>query len=223
MPTDIRYDLSQLFDLAFGVKSPVFLPYPLQVTPGASPQFTQQESGPIVRDTFPNIEVKEQPAAERYSWMGTPIVFPFTLKGGTYKVFNGDGDLVDYQIADFEMPAATLVDFTRPKIITRTKIPGNKGTVKELYGFDDWTFRIRGLCLDDQSRNTAKTAAEQKRELLKWNEICNAVNVTGELFFEKNIHALSINNINFTQLERKPNVFPFEFECYSDDRLELIL
>jgi hypothetical protein len=206
---EVTYNAGQLLQMAFGLNGPAYKYSPADDKPANS--------------GFPNLDIKQADSSERLSWMGTPIMFPITLKGGTYKVFDKDGNVVDYQIEDFEMPAATIVNFTQPKIIQRTQMPANMGTVKEFYSFDDWDVRIRGLCLDDDTRNRAKTAKEQKQELLKWNRICSAVNVVGELFFEKDINALSLGDVNFTTLERKPNVFPFEIACFSDHRFELAI
>jgi len=222
---DVTFGVAKLFELAFGVKSPVFIPYPLQikrVDNGAGYTIPDAASSPA-DVSFSNMQLKADDEIERWSWMGTPIVFPWTLKGGTYKVFDTKADIVQTSMADFEMPAATLVNFSREKIITRTKVRGSKGTVKEMYGFDDWEIQVRGLCLTDKNRRSAKTAQEQKLQLLKWENLCSAISVVGDLFFEKDIMAISIGKINFTQLEGKPDVIPFEFTAYSDDRLELIL
>lgn len=219
---DPTYEVSKLFEVAFGVTSPVFLPNPFHLPPAKikynAPKAQQSEEA-----SYNDIKVVDAKEAERLSWMGTPIVFPFTFKGGTYQVYNAEGDLVNVQMADFEMPAATLVNFTQEKVIVRSKLPGNIGTVKELYGFDDWSIQIRGICLNDQSRATAKTAIEQQNELVKWFKICNGIPVVGDQFFKKDISALSLGTINFTALERKPDVIPFEFSCFSDQRIELIL
>jgi hypothetical protein len=206
---DAKFQIAQLLSLAFGDSTPVFYPDGAgtkKVIPG-----------------YPDIELMPVEKHERLSWMGTPIVFPVTFKGGTYKVFNNSNDVVDYQIADFELPAATMVNFSQDKVNPNTQMPGNIGWVNEFYSFSPWDIRIRGLCLDDPSRNTCKTAKEQKQELLKWNTICSAVSVVGELFFEKDIHAISLGPVVFNTLEGKPNVFPFEIACHSDKRFELVL
>lgn len=224
--SDIRYNLSQLFELAFGVKNPVFIPGSIRIegdTPGTvykTPAKTNTASKPVV---FSGVQTKPLEYNGRLSWMGTPIVYPFTLQGGTYKVFAANGELQDYQLNDFELPAATLVDFSRAKINIKTMPRGNNGSVKELFSFDDWRIRIRGICLDDPSRASAQTAQEQKAALLEWEQVCNSVPVIGSLFVEKKIYRLAIDGISFTQLERKPNVIPFEMECVSDEPLEMSL
>ncbi|MBD3748508.1 MAG: hypothetical protein IE931_03335 [Sphingobacteriales bacterium] len=222
---DGRSYLAEVFDLAFGVKSPVFIPYTYDLGKlfENDQKFTLPEEKTPGVATYNGPELKPDDITGPLSGLGTPIVYPFTLKGGIYKVFNKDGDLVDFKLADFMMPAATLITFTRAKIITKTPVLGANGSVKELYSFDDWKIRIRGICLDDSSRKTAKTAKAQKEELLKWEQVAGSINIIGDLFFEKNILALTINSANFDQLEGKPNVIPFELECEGDERLELLL
>ena len=223
---DARPYLAKMFDLAFGVKSPVFVPYTVNLD-----KLIYKDSkgfelpGAAAQEAMPGLDVKlkAETEAEATSWMGTPIVYPFTLQGGVYKKYSPSGELEDFRLEDFMMPAATLVDFSRAKNIIRTPVLGSNGTVKEMYSFDDWKIRVRGICLDDNTRRIAKTAVEQKKELLKWEQVCGSINVMGTLFFEKSILAMTISNANFTQLEGKPGVIPFELECESDERLELIL
>lgn len=232
--------LAEIFDKAFGVKSPVFIPYTYDLgdlffkdkEPYKLPTETantDKEPYKLPTQTantiagYTGVTVKSETKEEKYTWLGTPIVYPFTLKGGILKNYAPNGELQDFKLADFMLPAATLVDFSRAKIIAKTPVLGANGSVKELYSFDDWKIRVRGVCLDDSTRAVAKTAVEQKQELLKWEQVCGSIEVIGALFFEKNIKALTINSVNFQQLEAKPNIIPFEFECESDERLELIL
>lgn len=225
---DGRSYLSQLFGMAFGVSSPVFVPYTVNVdrlffkeTAGFEPKLGQNTPLDL---GFKDLRMKMEQEAEAVSWMGTPIVYPFTFKGQPdYKVYRKDGQLENKAMADFMLPAATLVDFTRAKNIIKTPISGGNGSVKELYSFDDWRIRVRGICLDDNTRKTAPTAKEQKEQLLIWERIAGSIEVTGALFIEKNIKAVTINSANFTQLQGQPGVIPFELECESDERIELIL
>lgn len=222
---DGRSYLADIFDLAFGVKSPVFIPYAPNLDklifkendPYKLPE-GQLEADPLYQD----IRVKTAVESKELSWMGTPVVYPFWFKRGNYKVYSSNGELQNYMLSDFMMPAATLIDFSRAKNIVKTPVLGSNGTVKELYSFDDWKIRVRGVCLDDDRRKSAKTAVEQKEELLKWERVCSSVEVVGSLFNEKNISVITINSISFTQLEGKPGIIPFEMECESDEDLVLI-
>lgn len=203
---DIRYDISQLIDLAFGIKSPVFIPFPIEI--GGSPL-------PPKYSVELSQEVDYGPTET--SWMGTKILYPMSLQGGNYQVYDDSGAVVLAKFGDFKFPPVTLVDFERSKVETKTVTNGGKGTVKQVGAFEDWSIRIRGLCLNEQG---GKTAQEYKEGLLAYETILDSIPVTGSLFFEKRIDNISISRISFRQLEGKPGVIPFEIEAYSDDPIE---
>lgn len=220
---DIRYNISQLFEIAFGFRNPFFFPAPIRAF----------ESGKPVNYTLPS-ESDQQPGitfnapaagndgeVTRASWMGTPIMFPVTFQGGLYKAYDATGDLTDFQIEDFELPAASLIDFTRAKNIIRTEVLGNEGTVKELYSFGDWAIHVRGLCLADDARRQDRTAAQQKQRLLELERVAGSIRVVGELFGEKAIDDIVIESVNIQQIEGKPHVYKFEMTCISDLAAEL--
>jgi hypothetical protein len=223
--SDIRYNLTDLFALAFGVRNPVFINTPVRIDNGNNsfPIAVGGDSAERPTTQFSGISTNSPVSSNRMSWMGTPIVFPFTFQGGTYRVFSPTGELQDVQLADYELPAATLVDFSRAKVMINSQVRGSNGTVKELFSFADWRIRIRGICLDDTSRPTAQTAQEQKAALLEWEQVAGSIPVSGSLFIEKKIYRLVIDGISFTQLERKPGVIPFEIEAFSDEPLEMVL
>lgn len=203
----MSYQLPSIFRTAFGINAPIYLAdvYSHQTPPALD---------------FPNITVVSEQEAAQLSWLGTPIMFPIKIHGGSYKFYNPKGELVSESIQDFNMPASSLVDFSRAKNITRTDVLGNNGTVKEIYGFDDWSIRIRGLCLNEPG---VRTAEEQKQALLRIEQIAGAVDVLGSLFTEKNIHAITIESIDFQQVQGKPDVIPFEIRAISDEPLLLTL
>src|SRR5690606_6995127 len=89
------------------------------------------------------------------SWMGTPIIFPSIFLGDSYMRYKPTGEIEKVQRADFELPATTMFSFRRAKNITRTELPGASGTVKEVYGFDDWIIDVRGIALDEPTRSAA--------------------------------------------------------------------
>lgn len=203
MNTD--FNISDLLSNAFGIKSPVF------VLPNEAPQ-----NG---KPSYSSIPVKPLQEAKKLSWLGTPIIYPMVFKAGEYQFYKPTGIIDTIRLNDFEIPPATLVDFRRAKNITKTRLSGNNGTVKEIYGFDDWQIRIRGLCLDTPE----SSAYEQHQELLKWENLADSIEVQGELFLDKNIYNLVIEAINFSQPEGKQNIIPFEITAVSDEPLELVL
>lgn len=208
-----NYNISELFDVAFGIKSiGVYDVGQVDAKPNN------------VNFNYSGLEmVKDPHEAARMSYLGTPIILPITLKGKKYQVFDELGDIALKQFEDFEMPAATLVSMRRAKIMTETKARASKGSVIEMYGFEAWRIDIRGFCLADPSHPTAKTAYDQKMKLYNYDNIVDSIQVLSEIFNDLDVSNIVIKEINFNQLKGKPGVIPFYMRCRSDEPLELIL
>lgn len=204
---DIRYNISQLFKAAFGVNSPVFI------------------TEPLIRQTAPNISYQGLETLPSYynpestSWMGTPIVFQAKFEGGLYSRYKINGELEDVQLQDFVLPPATMFQFRRAKNITKTNVLGSTGTVKEIFGLDDWIIDVRGLALDEPNRSAAK----QIEELLKWEELASGIKVIGELFSNHKILSVAMEDWSDNITQGKPGVIAFSFQLTSDVPIDLIL
>ena len=143
--------------------------------------------------------------AEAYSWMGTPVIGTFTLDGNKqYSTYNPDGSRGSMNCS-------------------KTKVLGVHGTVKEVYGLDDWKINIRGFCIADKSREGYKTVAEQVNALCKFRKVTEAVGVTGSIFNNKEIYSIVIDNISFNPIQGNSSVVPFTIEATSDNPYELTL
>lgn len=190
-----NYKINELFEIAFGIKSV---------------------------GTYKNVNLQEgTDYATKLSALGTPMIVPIKFKGKGYQVFNDFGDIVLDTYADFDLPASTLVNLRRSKIIQKTKVSGVQSTVKEIFAFDDWQIDIRGFCLADASHPTAKTAREQRKKLYSFDKIVQEIKVVSELFNDFDISHLTIDEMLFTQLKGKPGVIPFYLRCSSDEPSDL--
>jgi hypothetical protein len=156
------------------------------------------------------------------SAMGTPILFPILFSEGNYKKYNDRGELVDKKMGDFRLPIASLVSFRRDKIMGVTRINGGNGTVKEIYGFDDWQVTINGFLIPDASQPQGfKMPLEQEKELIKWDNCASSIAVFGELFAVRKIKNLTIKGISFEPMRGKPNIRTFTITAISDNPIEL--
>tara|TARA_B110000285_G_scaffold233719_1_gene308418 strand:- start:1701 stop:2333 length:633 start_codon:yes stop_codon:yes gene_type:complete len=209
----IDYNIAEMFDLAFGIKR--IGAYKVEKVGELSKPVDFNYTGVSVTD---NLDY-----AAKLSSLGTPMIVPIKFKGKGYQVYNDFGEVVSDTFADFDLPAATLVNLRRGKTISKTKASAAKGTVKELFGFDDWTIDIRGFCLADASHATSKTAREQKILLNEWDAIVDSIQVVSELFDDFDISHLVIEEIQFHQLKGKPGVIPFSLRCVSDEPSDLFL
>lgn len=163
--------------------------------------------------------------AVELSFMGTPVIHPITLLGGNYKFYTKDGQIETKPMPDFRLPITAIVDFSREKVISTTRVNnGAGGTVKELFSFDDWNITIRGFCvLDLAQRQGHISAFMQEQELLLWENIVDSIGVSGKLFNVRNISNMVIRSIPVTALRGKPKIKPFVINALSDEPLELML
>lgn len=201
---ELRYNIKELFMDAFGINAPIY----------RVPNDKQGVSNIIYKD----IEgLPDNYTSESTSWMGTPIIFAATFKGGSYNRYKLNGQMETVNLNDLQLPAATMFSFRRAKNIERTNLLGANGTVKEIYGFDDWIIDVKGLCLDEPDQS----AHEQYEALLQWEEIADAIGIKGVLFNQKSIDAVSMSDWNDNVVQGKPGTIPFSFQLYSDEAIEL--
>ncbi len=208
----MEINISQLFEIAFGIKE--INAYNIDINDSQEP--TVFDYSGIQKIDQTNVDAK-------LSYLGTPILMPMTLKGKKYQVFDSFGNVVLQDYEDFVLPAATLVTMRRAKIINKTKANAANGTVKEMYGFNDWRIDIRGFCLADPSHKNATAAYDQKLKLWEYDNVVDSIEILGQLFNDLNISNIAIEEIQFNQLKGKPGVIPFYMKCVSDEPLELIL
>lgn len=204
---NIQYNIRELFMEYFGTASTIYS------IPSNSENHPAQLS-------YSGIEkLPQHYKASGTSWMGTPILFQAAFNGGSYNRYKLNGELERVRLGAFLLPAATMFQFRRAKNIVRTNLLGAQGTVKEIYGFDDWIVDVKGICLDEPNRS----AREQYQELLEWERIADAIGVSGELFTQKDIHSVALNEWQDNITQGKPGTIPFAFQLYSDEPVELAI
>jgi len=200
--------LAMLFNAAFGVS-------PTYIVPIGQPV------PPVVSGYMPSMnETVDYETIEQMSIYNTPIIFPVTFNGGNYKVYNQRGQIETKEFPQLLLPGTTMVDFSRAKNIIKTNTLGSNGTVKEIFSFDDWQIRLRIICMKD--RADADTA-QYVEDILSFNQIIESISVTGSLFVKKEIHRITVENIDIRSLIGQPNVVPIEITATSDEAIELIL
>jgi hypothetical protein len=106
--------------------------------------------------------------------------------------------------------------------MTETKINGGNGTVKEIYGFDDWQVTINGFLIPDNSQPEGfKTPKEQEEQLVKWDNLASAIDIGCDLLTNKRIKFITIKGIQFEPMRGKPNIRSFTINAVSDNPIEL--
>lgn len=205
---DNRAVLGQLFRTAFGV-SPIYIVEPL----GKPEEIKIEGFNPSVKDEFIN---EDQVLKSVY---GTPIIFPVQFRGGDYPVYDWYGKPKMKRYDDLWLPATTMVDFSRAKNVIKTNVLGANGTVKEIFGFDDWNIRIRMLCLND-NRFKAREYADMLQD---WFEIAGGINVFGSIFSKKEIYNIIVEDFDIKSVTGSPDVIPIEMSAVSNEPVEIFL
>lgn len=204
--TDLRYNTSKLFKAAFGINSPVFITQPFLRNAPENVRFKNIETLP---EYYPH---------EHTSWMGTPILFSASFLGNSYKRYKENGEIERVQLDQLQLPPATMFSFRRAKNITKTNVLGNSGTVKEIFGFDDWIIDVKGLCLDEPNRS----AHEQLEALLQFENLADSIDIAGSEFLKRSIHRVAISDWSDNIVQGKAGVIAFQCQMMSDEPLELV-
>lgn len=207
-----EYNISNLFLQGFGLK----------VRDGYSIGIKDKPTNP--KGAFSGIEIVEDlDEAFELSAMGTPILFPINFIQGTYKRYNDKGEIVDQKMNNFRLPIACVISsLDRGKTMTETKVNGGRGSVKEIYGFEDWQIVINGFFIPDDSQPEGfKTPRAQEKELVKWDNLACSIAVSCALLQDKNINFLTIRSIKIDAMPGKPNVRLFTINASSDEPIEL--
>lgn len=204
---DIKYNVSQLFKSAFGVNSPVYI----------TPQLQKSSAENISYKGLATLPDYYKPDA--VSWMGTPIMFSAKFIGRSYRRYKPDGSTELAPMADLQLPPATMFSFRRAHNITRTNLLGSNGTVKEIYGFDDWVIDVRGLCLDEPTQS----AHQQLEQLLEWEKLADGIDISGALFEQRKISRVCIADWSDNLQQGSSGIIPFQFQLFSDEDIILVL
>lgn len=206
---DYRYNLSQLFSATFGINAPIFITEPLP--------FDKRENANLDYNGIKTIDHYYD--SEKSSSLGTPILGLLKFKAGEYQSYYSDGTLGLAKYQDFYLPASTLFFFRRSKNITKTNLLGSNGTIKEIFGFDDWIIDVKGLALDDE----ASSAREKIMALEEWVDIAGAISIESKLFSTKKITNVVIDDYKQEAVQGSPGIIPFTMTFLSDEAIELIL
>lgn len=176
-----------------------------------------------VPGVYQGVKFISEGEAGQLSSFGTPVFGSFSFEAGEYNGYDNDGRVIRIQMNEWQLPYSCVVEFSRPAVLTQTRTLGSTGTVKELYGLDDWQISIRGVALNDRIFDNQPSAQEQIDELVRWGRICDSIPVVGAVFNRKDINNITIKNISIQPIEGRYNVIPFEIQAASDEPIELII
>lgn len=209
-----RFSLPAALNLLYGLSVPVSFP-------GARQQAEQQ--APQV--SFSGIQVVPDDQAIAMTHLGTPILHPITLKGGTYKVYDHQGKVVEVTLGDLRLPVTSVSEMSSSKTITKTQVSASRATVKEVFSSGDWEVRISGIIMDEPKHpdQRAATVEGMEERLLQFEAIAGSIGVDSDLFHRRGIDRVVVRSINFSQIPGKPRMVGYQMQCDSDAPLELLI
>lgn len=200
----INFNIKELFQENFGINTPLFKP-----TTGST------QKSPVLN--YSGIEyVDDNADFQSSNWMGKYMMFPARFKGGNYQYFKPNGQISNKRLGDFEIPPATLFSFRRAKNIIRTQLNGGSGSVKEIFGFDDWIIDVKGFCLDEPNSK----ATDQLEQLLQWESLADVIEVSGQQFAFRDITRVTINDWKDEIPQGKAGMFAFSCQLIADEFIE---
>lgn len=131
------------------------------------------------------------------------------------------------------MPDA-IVEVTRPKVVVKTQVAGRNGTVKEVVSWDDYQIKVRAILTygkDKTVRVGGRLFSAERwypvQEVDKFVRICNH-HGSVELLEDFHLRVLKIKEVviegySLINTPQVTNLQVVEFECVSDERIELKL
>lgn len=207
---DERYNIANLFAESFGLK----------VNKAFDPSVGNGNANDP-NGLYQGIEFVDQEEATKLSALGTPILFPITLLADTYRRYDDFGKIEKVEMEDYQLPISCVVDFRLPKIMNKTNVSGGKGTVKEIFGFDDWQINIKGFFINENNQPQGLTKLlDQEKRLVEWSHLTCSVGVLGELFSLRDIKSITLGDLAVNAERGRPGIRQFSLPCLSDDPVE---
>lgn len=208
-----RFSLPGMLSLLYGITNPVSFPAAMQQAMREQPEVS-----------FAGITVVEDKIVRPVSHLGTPILYPVTLRGGPYKRYTRDGRVKEVSLGELRLPLSSVVEMSQGKSMTRTPVVASGASVKEVYALEDWQIRVSGILMDEPKHpNGAVTLEAMQEKMLEFAALADSIGVDSDLFKQRGIDRISITALSFNQIPGKPRMHGFQLTCESDDALELIL
>ncbi len=176
------------------------------------PKREEQRQLPLIFNV-PGIEITQD---NMTNYLGMPVLFPITFKGGTYEIYN-NGELDEIKLDDFILPASTIATFRASKDAVITKINGSNSRVIEIWSDLLWDIRIKGFTLPEEV-----PSEETIRNLVLYSRIKD-VEVSGDIFEWLDISRLFIKSLDIQQNQGYGDMLTFSLSCINVEPIELTI
>ncbi len=126
------------------------------------------------------------------------------------------GDLNPFMIGTYRCPRGTHITAKQAKNISYTKMPGSKGTVKQMSGFDDWQLNINFIYI---AINPAFVQLEIADIMAQWKKT-KSIPIIQTKLNALGIDSIVMNNIEFPDEDRRHEL-PVNITAVSDNEIDL--
>ena len=139
---NVKFTTNEAFKEVFGIYSqvPLFVP-PRHKAGGGTPAFEAEI-----------MELNELASDDRVSDSG--VIVPDRLR-------------FTYEQKMYKLPIESVAEYSRAKVIEKTTMQGQDGTVKEYIGLDDWQITVRGFIINNTNQDYPLEAVEEMRRFFE--------------------------------------------------------
>lgn len=206
------FSLPGMLGLLYGLAAPVRFPG----APG--------DQGQPAEVSFAGVQVIEDDQVTVMSSIGTPILHPITLRGGTYRYYDSRGRVVESEMSDFRLPITSVMEVSLSKTIVKTQVSASSSSVKEVFTSGDWDIRISGIAMDEPRHPQGVNTLEDMMEWLNdYATLADSIGVDSDVLARQGVDRLVIRSLSFSQIPGKPRMMGYQMQCDSDAPIELIL
>lgn len=208
-----RFNIPSALAMLYGIARPITYP---GVMAGAERDTPQVSYG--------GIRVVRDEEMRATSHIGTPIMHPVLLLGGTYKEYDHSGLVVERDLGDLRLPISTVLEMSVTKEITKTQVSASGASVKEVFSHGDWELRLTGIIMDESNHPHGATTLEAMEErLMQFERLADSIAVESELLNRRGVDRLVIRSLNFQAIPGRPRMVGYQMQCESDAPLELLI
>lgn len=118
------------------------------------------------------------------------------------------------------LPNEPMITVSGQNTIVKTVLTGVKGSVKELINTDDYTIKIQGVIVNENSNDLPEDSIRAIRSICEKRE---SVAINNRLLTLFDIHLVAIESFSFPSIEGQQDAQAYEITCISDWPLDLIL
>lgn len=167
------------------------------------------------------VDAREEGLAEvEYSQFGLPVFDTVYFGAISYEVKEMQNGVLTQKTVSLEAIhlQIALVEVSQSKNIVSTPISGRNGTVKEYVSDGDYMINIKGVLV---AYGTDVVPVPDINNLVAFCQAPVAIPVASNRLAFFGVKSIVIKDFNFTQLEGKRNVAPFELICLSETPFEI--